>query len=147
MNTNSNPDQPASSAKPSIWSAGTAGKATELAFFRWTMIWGCSLLLTLNAIRSGWVTGPVAWLLPSLTVLLSLVMAYRYWQFIEKADELMRKIQLESVALAFGVTAILIMSLETFEPLGAPQLEDNTVIAIMGVLWSAAQIWYRRRYL
>lgn len=70
----------------------------------WTLAWVLSWLAVSFAIRHDWLTTGTAVLAASLTSLVfggGLVLAYR--RFLREADELRRKIELEALAVAFGV--------------------------------------------
>lgn len=108
----------------------------------WMVLWAGALLLVAKAGLSG----PAAWALAALTVVPGVVGVRAYIRFLREADELLRKIQLESLAVAFGVGVLFMMSWRLFERLGAPKLDLNDPVLVMFVVWAAAQWWNARRY-
>ncbi len=82
--------------------------------------------------------GPVAWVLTAVTIALLGMTVRSYVLFIREADELLRKIQLEALAIAFGATVVFMMGYRLCERLGAPKLDINDpmmVAAIMFAVW------------
>src|SRR5688572_20225060 len=68
-----------------------------LTYLAWMVVWiGMRLLLEAGLPR------PLAWALASVPLLLGVVMVAMYVRFLRVADELLRKIQLEGIALGFG---------------------------------------------
>jgi hypothetical protein len=90
--------------------------------------------------------GVLAWSLAGLTLLLSLLAIRSYLIFLRAADELLRRIQLEGLALGFGAGAVFMMSYRLFERLGAPKLDSNDPFIIMAVFWALGQYIGMRRY-
>ncbi len=62
------------------------------------------------------------------------------------ADELLRKIQLEGLALGFGAGVIFAMSYQLLERAGAPQLQVSDTVVVMMVGWAVGQLLGLRRY-
>lgn len=118
----------------------------ELGYGKWCLLWGITFLLSDFLLEGEIIEEPLAWLFPSLAVAVSLVVFYKYYQFLAGADELTRKIQVEGIAIGFGVGILLTMALESFADLGVPQLEANTIIVIMLFAWVGGQIWGHWKY-
>ena len=108
----------------------------------WMVLWSGALLLI---VRTG-LSGPVAWALAAVTVVPGVFGLRAYVRFLREADELLRKIQLEALALAFGIGVLFMMSWRLFERLGAPKLDLNDPVLVMFVVWAGAQWWVARRY-
>ena len=108
----------------------------------WMVLWAGALLL----IAKAGLAGPLAWALAALTVVPGVLGLHAYVRFLRQADELLRKIQLEALALAFGIGVLFMMSWRLFERLGAPELDLNDPVLVMFVVWAAAQWWVARRY-
>jgi hypothetical protein len=68
--------------------------------FAWTLCWVAGAL----AIDNGWLAAGAAGVAAAvLSALLGVAMLLAYWRFLREADELRRKIEVEALALAFGV--------------------------------------------
>lgn len=130
----------------SFMAGDPATRALEMSVLKWGLAWGLVMGLAINSVRRDWISGPLIWVLPVLAVTLSLLVIYRYYLFLMSSDELTRKIQQDAIAVAFAFTWLLVSALETFEPMGAPQLEDNQVLALMLLAWGVGQIWGRWKY-
>jgi len=113
------------------WSIGTA-----IAFA------GTTLLLAGHWIERG----PIAWGLAILSVAAAFMMVRSYMVFLRNADELLRKIQLEGLALGFGAGALFMLGYRLFERLGAPKLDMVDPLPVMVVFWAVGQYIGHRRY-
>ncbi len=96
--------------------------------------------------RSYLAPGPAAWTLSVASILLMVGAVRSYILFLRTADELLRKIHLESLALAFGVGVVAMMGYRLFERLGAPKLDINDPFLVMIAVWAVAQWLGARRY-
>jgi hypothetical protein len=63
-----------------------------------------------------------------------------------RVDELVRRIQFEALAFAFGGTAMLTFSYGFLEGLGYPRLSMFAIWPLMAVLWVVGGVIARRRY-
>ena len=70
----------------------------------WSLAWTLCWVVGALAIDNGWwdaaATGVAA---AALSALLGVALLLAYWRFLREADELRRKIEVEALALAFGV--------------------------------------------
>src|ERR1044072_7891919 len=108
----------------------------------WMVAWAGVLLL----IRKAGLSGPLGWALAALTAVPGLVGIRAYIRLLREGDELLRKIQLEALAIAFGVGVLFMMTWRLFERLGGYELDLNDPVMVMFVVWAAAQWWNARRY-
>ncbi|MEX3630073.1 MAG: hypothetical protein VB138_11965 [Burkholderia sp.] len=69
-----------------------------------------------------------------------------YWAIVRRLDELQRRIELESLLIAFGGTALLTFSYGFLENVGFPSLSLFVVWPVMGVLWVLSSVCVSRRY-
>ena len=91
-------------------------------------------------------TGAVAWGLTAATIVL-LAMAIRaYMIFLRGADELLRKVQLEALALSFGATILFMIGWRLCERLGAPKLDVDDPLILMMLVFALGQLLGVRRY-
>jgi hypothetical protein len=86
------------------------------------------------------------WALTALSVMLMAFAIRAYMVFLRGADELLRKIHLDALALAFGVGAIAMMGYRLCERLGAPKLDVNDPFLVMMLVWALGQWIGLRRY-
>lgn len=88
----------------------------------------------------------LGWGLIALTTVLGIATIAAYVDFLKTADELLRKIQLEALSLAFGVGMVFSFSYRLCEQFGAPQLDVNDPMLLMIVVWAVGQALATRRY-
>lgn len=145
---------------PAEAAGGTSGDAPECAGFhtsrdarnvrrlnRWILGAGVVYLGATAAVR--WrhaVPAALPWLLAGLAALLALQAIRSYVRFLRGADELLRRLQLEALALGFGAGALFSIFYPLLEGLGAPALGGHASAAVMMLAWSAGSWLGRRRY-
>ena len=69
--------------------------------------------------------GVLHWLVAALPLLIGAGTLWSWLRYLREADELQRRIQLNAVALGFGVTFVWITSYSALTAAGAPTLEQN----------------------
>lgn len=69
-----------------------------------------------------------------------------YRKYLREADELTRRIQLEGVAIGFGVGLLFVMTYQLFETSGAPELSISDAAVVMSVGYVAGVLLSSRRY-
>ena len=92
------------------------------------------------------IAGALAWGLTAATVLLAVMMIRAYIIFLRGADELLRNVQLEALALSYGATIVFMLGWRLCERLGAPKLDVNDPLIIMVGVFAIAQLIGHRRY-
>lgn len=90
--------------------------------------------------------GPIAWTLVGAAIVLMLLMVRSYMHFLRHADELLRKIQLEGLALGFGAGIVFMLGYRLFERMGAPKLDLADGVLPMVLFWAIGQYVGYRRY-
>jgi hypothetical protein len=89
---------------------------------------------------------PVRVALIALTIALGVAMVLAFIRFLRDADELVRKIHLESLAIAFGATVVFVTTWRLVERAGGPHADvDDSLLVMMGA-WVIAQIFAARSY-
>ena len=73
----------------------------------------------------------IGWLFPAATAALGLLSIRSYIIFLRTADELLRKIHIEALALGFGAAAVFMIAYRLCERLGAPKLDSNDPLIVM----------------
>ena len=90
--------------------------------------------------------GVLGWTLTAATVILLLLTVRAYSFFLRNADELLRKIHLDALALAFGTGVVVMTGYRLCERLGAPPLDINDPIVFMLLAWAFGQWLGMRRF-
>ena len=67
-------------------------------------------------------------------------------RFLREADELLRKIQLEALGVAFGAGAVFTLGYRLCERIGAPRLDVSDGYLVMMIFWTLGQYLGYRRY-
>ncbi|HEU5377233.1 MAG TPA: hypothetical protein VFV38_17520 [Ktedonobacteraceae bacterium] len=101
-----------------------------------------SVFLTKQGSPSAWWRIPLA-LLPLIPIFFAL---RAFLRFFSRSDELQRHIQLEALALSFGVTCVLTWSYGLLEYIGFPAVSWIWVPPLMMALWSISAALASRRY-
>lgn len=65
---------------------------------------------------------------------------------ISTLDELQRRIQLETIAVGFGITAVIALTVGMLRLAGVPQPDWILLAPIMAVAWLVGKLWTRWRY-
>ena len=94
----------------------------------------------------GSIPGWLPWLLGGFTFLLAIQATRSYLVFLRDADELLRRIQTEALALGFGAGAITSLLYPLLEKLGAPRLGGNATFVVMMLSLSLGAWLGTRRY-
>jgi len=92
------------------------------------------------------VPGALPWLLVGVALLLAIQAIRSYLAFLRRADELLRKIETEGLALGFGAGVVLSLLYPLLERLGAPQLDGHATALVMMISWGAGSWLGTRRY-
>lgn len=139
------------SGKP-WWAWGCPGEMTDRdrrnlgRFNFWVIVWMVVFLAATVAVAEEWISGPAAVVLASAPIALSLAAAWCYLRFLRQADELLRKIHLEALALGFGAGAVLMLGYRLLERVGAPPMDSGDPVMAMFLGW-ALGLWIgTRRY-
>jgi len=142
-------------------SSSTAGKGfgwacsglltpRDAANLRRFNVWNIGLALcfagSVLAIKSDFISRAVGFVLVGLTLALGVGAIRRYVLFLREADELLRKIQLEAIAIAFGGGIVLMLGWGLLEQLGLPRIEGSLFAAAMLIAWGIGQIMGVRHY-
>lgn len=125
-----------------------AARRKSRVFTAWTLGWaisfvGATFLLTLDVVEGS----ALRWLVPVVPTLLGLVLVFSYVGFLRAADELLRKIHLEGLALGFGAGFLVMTGYRLFEQAGAPAGNISDPLVVVALFW-ALGVWLGyRRYL
>ena len=108
----------------------------------WILVLSTALVFIAGTIliRGGHIGDTAAWIFPAATALLGIATMRAYVMFLRAADELLRKIHIEALAIGFGAGAILMLAWRLAERLGAPKLDSNDPLLAM-LVFSAVGHW------
>jgi hypothetical protein len=81
-------------------------------------------------------TGPVAWLVAMIPIALSVTALLACLRFIREADEFMRKVQLEGIAIGFAAGFVFCVGYRMLEHAGAPPLPIIVAVVPLGFGWA-----------
>jgi hypothetical protein len=95
--------------------------------------------LPARAVITGWVVA----LLPNV-LLMGAVVAYL--RFLRMADELTRLVQMQGLAVGWGVTVVFLLNWELFEVVGAPALDPSDALLVPIFAWVLGQAYAAWRY-
>lgn len=118
------------------------------AIWIWSLAWAIGLSAVVFALQFfPQLKGPVAWLLATIPIVLSVGLVNVLLRFLRDADEFMRKVQLEGIAIGYGAGAIFLMGYHVLEHVGARQLPMVVAILPMALGWVVGSflVAYRHR--
>jgi len=122
-------------------------RRNQYRFIAWLMAWMLSYLGATWVLQADLgLTGTVVWLVAIAPNVFGIVGLFAYLRFLRMADELLRRIQLESLAIGFGAGVIFAMGYQLLELAGAPALRVSDPVVVMMVAWAVGQILSMRRY-
>ena len=76
--------------------------------------------------------GMLTWLIAIVPVVCGVLVIRSYVRFVREADELQRSIQLNALAISFGITIVTMSTYPAMAQVGAPGLE-HTEFAALGI--------------
>jgi hypothetical protein len=137
----------------SFWQVIKSCSGTELdrrnqyRFAAWTLAWGITYVAASWALKSDRdLASPLTWGLAIGPALLSIVPVFAYMRFLRMADELLRKIQLDGLAMGFAAGVLLVAGYQLFEAAGAPALQTDDILLVMIFGWMLGQFVGMWRY-
>jgi hypothetical protein len=117
-------------------------RRVSLALLLWVLVWiAARLLLDFGALE-----GAAAWLMALAPCTLALIIVRHYVRFLREADELLRLVQLEGLALGFGACFVFTTTYRLLEQAGAPDLDINDSLLVMVGFWALGMWLAKRRY-
>ncbi len=113
----------------------------------WLFAWAVSFVgITTVLVSDHGLSQQVAWMLAAAPNIFAVFALLGFLRFLRMADELMRRIQLEGLAIGFGCSVIFAMGYSLFEHAGAPPVDSNDLLMVMMLGWVAGQIYSMGRY-
>jgi hypothetical protein len=122
--------------------------SNQIRFLAWLFVSMVAYVgATAAARRSASLPASVPWLLGGLSAVLGTQAIRRYVLFLRRADELLRKLELEALALGFASGAVTCLLLPLLERLGVPDFgEASTILLVMMAAWGLGSWLGMRRY-
>ena len=128
-----------------------SGSAADRRNQYWILVWG--LVWGVGFVGAAWALRPdvglnqrAAWIVAIAAVALSVPPLLAYLRFLRMTDELLRKIQLEGLALGFGAGAIFGLGYPLLEEAGAPDFAPGIIVVVMMLGWVVGQFLGLIRY-
>ena len=108
----------------------------------------CYLVVLVGSIKLLGTYGETGWRYPlALSPMLPASVAlFVFIRFFHAVDELEQRIQLESLAFAFGASALATFAYGFLEGAGFPHHNWTLVWPVMGMFWFIGSVMARRRY-
>lgn len=128
--------------------SGTAvDRRNQYWFVGWLFAWAVSFVAMSKVLTSdhGFST-QLAWTLAAAPNIFGILALFAYLRFLRMADEFVRKIQLEGLAIGFGISVVVAMGYQLFEHVGAPKLQISELLSVMMFGWVAGQLYSVGRY-
>jgi hypothetical protein len=125
-----------------------ADRRNQYRFLLWTAAWGVSFLGATWLLRASDVRldGWAVWTVAIAPNVLAVVAGATYVRFLREADELIRKIQLEALAIGFAAALLIGIGSTLLERAGAPEVGVGDLTVIMMVAFALGQLIGLQRY-
>ena len=111
-------------------------------FAAWCMAWAVTYVAAHWVLKADLdLATPLVWLLVAVPILTILAAVFSYLHFLRNADELLRKIQLQGLAMGFGAGVVFVTGYQLLEAAGAAQMQTDHLIMVMMFSWVAGQLY------
>ena len=143
-----------SATRPGFWqclknSAGMTerDRRNHARFVRWGLAWIAALSLATFFLAHQSIPGTATgWIVASIPAVCMAGMMYRFIEFLRNADELVRNIQLESMAVGFAAAFAVGIGYAVFERAGAPRLEIIDIFQVLVLGYTVGTVVASWRY-
>jgi len=114
------------------WLGTERDRRNQVALFGWSIMLAASLVASAFVLKAGLAgSAPLKWAIAALPVALWIPTLSSYLRFLREADELVRKIQLEGMAVGFWAGFAFGVSYTVLEGAGLRRLNAPGAVAIM----------------
>jgi hypothetical protein len=128
-------------------SGSAADRRNQYWFLLWALVWGIGFVAAAWALRrDAGLDDLTAWTIAIGAVALSVPPLLAYLRFLRMTDELLRKIQLDGLALGFGAGVLFGLGYPLLEQAGAPDFGVSGVVMVMMLGWVIGQLLGLVRY-
>jgi predicted membrane-bound spermidine synthase len=123
-------------------------RRNQYRFLLWTAAWAVSFLGATWLLRASDVglDGWTVWTVAIAPNVLAVVAGATYVRFLREADELIRKIQLEALAIGFAAALFIGIGYTLLEHAGAPEVGVGDLTVVMMVAFALGQLIGLERY-
>jgi hypothetical protein len=129
------------------WTSTARDRQGQSSVVVWSLIWVAGFLIADFAIGRSWARGEVAVIVvTSVVTLLGVGWVVAYVRFIRHVDELMRKIQLEAMAMALGTGFVAGFTLLLLEDADLAQARLSYLLVAMVVAYVGGVVAGLRRF-
>jgi hypothetical protein len=133
------------------WGCSAQLAPSDLTRYRRAHYWFGAWLVSMAAAVFGldhWGSslGPLVYPVAALPAVLMAIGLISYGKFLAHADELTRKIQVEAMAVGFGVGLLLAVTYPLAEKVGAPDLNLAYLVVVMVLAYGLTVTWLQRHY-
>lgn len=113
----------------------------------WLALWLVSFAAATFMIKGEVIsTGITSWIVAAVPLVVGLGAMLAYGRYIRQADELQRRIQVQALALGFGVAFFFGFGYRLLEKVGAPAADISDVSIVMAFFYFVGLWIGRRRY-
>ena len=113
----------------------------------WLAVWLVSFAASTFIMKGGATFAAVAnWIVAAMPTAVGLGAILAYGRYLREADELQRRIQLQALALGFGVAFFFGFGYPLLEKVGAPTADISDVSVLMAFFYFVGLWLGRRRY-
>jgi hypothetical protein len=128
-------------------SGSAIDRRNQYYFLAWSLLWAIGFVAAAWAQRTDLgFDDRFPWVVAAAPLVLSLPPLLAYLRFLRMTDELLRKIQLDGLALGFGAGLMLALGYPFLERAGAPEIGSSGIVMVMLVFWAAGQVLGLARY-
>ncbi len=131
-----------------FFGCGTAvDRANNRRFTFWCLAWALAIIGATSIVEfNDDLPGVVAWLVALSPNIFAVGALVAYLRFLRMADELQRRIQIEGLAIGFGIGWIFAIGYLVLQSAGAPELSATAMILVMTAGWIIGNIRAIRHY-
>lgn len=128
-------------------SGSALDRRNQYYFLAWSLLWGVGFVAATWAQRPDvGLDDRFAWAVAAGPLVLSIPPLLAYLRFLRMTDELLRKIQLDGLALGFAAGIIVALGYPFLERAGAPGLGSTGIVIVMMAAWAVGQLLGLARY-
>lgn len=121
-------------------------RSNQIRYISWMMIWAVSYVAATWLLKADYFSSPFTWLLAIMPSILGVIGFITYLRYLREADEMLQKIELEGLAIGFGVGVIFSLGYLTLEHVGLPEISASTIVVVMLFAWAFGNVLAARRY-
>jgi hypothetical protein len=124
-----------------------ADQRSQIWIVVWSLGWVASFLAVDVGIDRGWIDGDAGFIAATAIVtVIGVGWLTAYLRFLRHADELVRKVQLEAMAMAVGVGFVVGFGVLLLAAGGLVEAQVTVLLEVMAATYVVALVFGRRRY-